>query len=158
MDMKHCPRCGETKAPTEFNAARASRDGLQPRCRPCDNALNAEWRAKNKERRRAYDNSPQMRDKRRAYKKANPGVLSLSDHRRRERVRSVPLTADEKRQIKAIYEQRDQLNAWSGRRFEVDHIQPLARGGIHHPNNLQLLAAAENRRKGAKPLQEVCHV
>ena len=32
----------------------------------------------------------------------------------------------------------------------VDHIQPLSQGGKHHPDNLQILTAEENLRKGAK--------
>jgi 5-methylcytosine-specific restriction endonuclease McrA len=32
----------------------------------------------------------------------------------------------------------------------VDHIIPLAKGGQHHPGNLQVISANENVRKGAK--------
>jgi len=32
--------------------------------------------------------------------------------------------------------------------YEVDHIIPLSRGGLHHEDNLQYLTIAENRRKG----------
>ena len=31
--------------------------------------------------------------------------------------------------------------------YEVDHIQPLVYGGLHHQDNLQYLPAIENRRK-----------
>jgi hypothetical protein len=31
--------------------------------------------------------------------------------------------------------------------YEVDHIVPLACGGLHHPDNFQYLPALENRRK-----------
>lgn len=34
--------------------------------------------------------------------------------------------------------------------YHVDHIQPLARGGIHHHLNLQLLCAACNLQKSSK--------
>lgn len=33
---------------------------------------------------------------------------------------------------------------------EVDHIIPLAKGGLHHEDNLQYLTVSENRRKGAR--------
>lgn len=33
---------------------------------------------------------------------------------------------------------------------DVDHIKPIARGGLHHQNNLQVLPAVINRRKGSK--------
>ena len=46
---------------------------------------------------------------------------------------------------------RDSLNQAEGRiSYHVDHIQPLASGGLHHPKNLRLLGAFENMRKGDK--------
>lgn len=33
--------------------------------------------------------------------------------------------------------------------YHVDHIQALARGGLHHQDNLQYLPISENCRKGA---------
>lgn len=44
--------------------------------------------------------------------------------------------------IKLIYE-----NCPDG--YHVDHIIPLAKGGLHHQDNLQYLEANENCRKGA---------
>tara|TARA_B110000967_G_C18415038_1_gene331097 strand:- start:27 stop:479 length:453 start_codon:yes stop_codon:yes gene_type:complete len=43
--------------------------------------------------------------------------------------------------IKTIYE-----NCPDG--YEVDHIVPLSKGGLHHQDNLQHLTVADNRRKG----------
>lgn len=34
--------------------------------------------------------------------------------------------------------------------YEVDHIIPLANGGLHHQDNLQYLPASENARKGKR--------
>jgi 5-methylcytosine-specific restriction endonuclease McrA len=34
--------------------------------------------------------------------------------------------------------------------YEVDHIIPLSRGGLHHQDNLQYLSKIENRKKGNK--------
>ena len=31
--------------------------------------------------------------------------------------------------------------------YEVDHIEPIAHGGLHHQNNLQYLPIEQNRRK-----------
>lgn len=131
---------------------KSAKDGLQSKCRECDAVINARWRASNQSLRRAYHAKPCFVEKRKAYKKANPGVMSLADARRRERVSQGPLGFAEKSAIRAIYQRRDDLNEWTGLRFEVDHILPLAKGGLHHPNNLQLLKAAENRRKGASRL------
>ena len=35
-------------------------------------------------------------------------------------------------------------------KYEVDHIQPLSKGGLHHPDNLQILEVSLNRSKNAK--------
>ena len=45
--------------------------------------------------------------------------------------------------IKEIY-----MNCPDG--YEVDHIFPIAKGGLHHQDNLQYLTISENRSKGAK--------
>jgi 5-methylcytosine-specific restriction endonuclease McrA len=34
--------------------------------------------------------------------------------------------------------------------YHLDHVKPLARGGVHHPSNWQLLAPICNLRKGKK--------
>jgi hypothetical protein len=34
--------------------------------------------------------------------------------------------------------------------YEVDHIVPLSKGGLHHEDNLQYLTVSENRQKGNK--------
>ena len=34
--------------------------------------------------------------------------------------------------------------------YEVDHIMPLSKGGLHHEDNLQYLTIRENRSKGNK--------
>jgi 5-methylcytosine-specific restriction endonuclease McrA len=42
------------------------------------------------------------------------------------------------------------LSSILGIPHEVDHIIPLAKGGLHHPSNLQVIPASVNRRKSAK--------
>ena len=65
--------------------------------------------------------------------------------RRRARIRNQTpeLTKDEKHKLQEFY-----LNCPKG--YEVDHIQPIARGGLHHPDNLQILTKSENRKKWCK--------
>lgn len=53
-----------------------------------------------------------------------------------------PLTADRKL-IQRIYEECP-----AG--YEVDHVIPISKGGLHHQDNLQYLPREENRRKGNK--------
>lgn len=65
--------------------------------------------------------------------------------RRRARLRNQTpkLTQEEQDRIKQIY-----INCPDG--YEVDHIIPISKGGLHHPDNLQLLTISENRRKHNK--------
>jgi len=73
--------------------------------------------------------------------------------RRRQRIinQTPELTEIEKEQIKQIYEERSRLNNDAGYiLFHVDHNVPLSKGGQHHPNNLQIMTATENVRKGSK--------
>jgi 5-methylcytosine-specific restriction endonuclease McrA len=52
--------------------------------------------------------------------------------------------------IRAFYTERDRLTRETGIKHEVDHIVPLAKGGLHHQDNLQILTKSENCRKGKK--------
>lgn len=149
--MKQCYQCGVTKLTSQFSKHKSSKDGLQPKCRQCDAQINREWRERNAEKRRLYHAQDRFVEARKRYKKEKPEVIRLSDQRRRARKygADLELTDTEKRTVSLLYSRRDELTEWSGIRFEVDHIVPLSKGGRHHPSNLQLLPATENRRKGS---------
>ena len=49
----------------------------------------------------------------------------------------------DKEKIKEFYRNRPEG-------YEVDHIIPLCRGGLHHQDNLQYLLKENNRRKGKR--------
>jgi len=73
--------------------------------------------------------------------------------RRKERLReqTPELSPEDKELIEHAYGQRDRLNEEAGFiEYHVDHIIPLAKGGSHHPANLQVISARDNVRKGAK--------
>ena len=63
-----------------------------------------------------------------------------------------PLTPDEQLREYEIYKTRYYLTESTGIPHEVDHIIPISKQGLHHPDNLQVLTRIENRRKGAKLL------
>lgn len=52
--------------------------------------------------------------------------------------------------ILEIYRKCKLISEETGIPHEVDHIIPIAKGGLHHQNNLQIITKTENRMKGAK--------
>jgi hypothetical protein len=67
-----------------------------------------------------------------------------------------PLTLAQKEQIIARYVIAQQLNSLSAPgTYHVDHIIPLSKGGLHHPDNLRVIRAVDNLRKSARPAGEV---
>ena len=91
-------------------------------------AENAKWRAK------------------------NPTAVRVikSRYRANRRGASVPLTLEEQAKVIALYAKARELTKLTCKTYHVDHIRPLAKGGLHHPNNLQVLLGSENCRKGAR--------
>jgi hypothetical protein len=78
-------------------------------------------------------------------------ALYLQRRKKRLHEQTPVLTELEQQQIRQIYEERDRLNQAAGFIcYHVDHVAPLARGGQHHPGNLQLITASENVRKGSR--------
>jgi 5-methylcytosine-specific restriction endonuclease McrA len=78
-------------------------------------------------------------------------ALYLERRKQRLREQTPALTELEQQQIRQIYKERDRLNQAAGFIcYHVDHIAPLARGGQHHPSNLQVINASDNVRKGAR--------
>ena len=78
-------------------------------------------------------------------------ALYMQRRKQRLREQTPALTELEQQQISQIYEERNRLNQAAGLiRYHVDHITPLAKGGLHHPINLQLITASENVRKGSR--------
>jgi 5-methylcytosine-specific restriction endonuclease McrA len=72
--------------------------------------------------------------------------------RRRARIKNaIPAGREKDPRVAAIYRERDELLK-RGQDVHVDHIIPLSKGGLHVYENLQILPAIENLRKGAKIL------
>ena len=71
-------------------------------------------------------------------------------YRATKRDQTPDLTPDEEQRIRQIYQECGIMTEQTGVLHHVDHIVPISRGGLHHPDNLQILTAYDNQSKGAK--------
>ena len=69
-------------------------------------------------------------------------------YRCKKRDQTPDLTLQEQTDIMELYNLARKLTIETGVKHEVDHIIPVSKGGIHHPDNLQVLTKYENQSKG----------
>ena len=93
---------------------------------------------------------------RKKYDEENPEYRKARTNARRRRFRQATpiwLTAEQKQEIKNVYLEAQALRKATGKRFEVDHIEPLLGEevcGLHVPWNLQILLKEDNLKKSNK--------
>lgn len=121
-------------------------------------STSMKWQAANPDKMRTKDaryranNSDKYRIACATWRISNSAKVAINHAIRRARKKNaiVNLTTEEHAAIVEIYHQRDLMTKLTGQQYHVDHILALAKGGKHHPNNLQLLTALENNKKGAR--------
>lgn len=151
-----------------LNAARSRKKNAAKRAR-----TKALWYSKNRERILARqrkwreENADTAKAATRRWKKNNEGKVRAlhkqwrdanatkvlawrAGQRARKAAATVPLTHEEQAEVIALYAKARALTELTGEPYHVDHIKPLAKGGLHHPSNLQVLRGVDNLRKGAK--------
>lgn len=119
---------------------------------------NKIFQEKNRQRAMAWyqENHERARETRDAYSAAlGDKEVARQNERSRLRMRGMrdairKLSREERRQTRAIYQLRLALSKATGVPYHVDHRIPLSKGGKHHPDNLWVIPAVENLRKGAK--------
>lgn len=133
---KDCPKFKER----ESNRAKAWAEANKDRTKANQRA----WYEANKEHVKAYG---------KAWVEANRELVNSKRARyRAKKLDQTPeLTIKEQGQVRDIYEACKALNEFGAgiHKWHVDHIVALANGGLHHPDNLQILTAEANLRKGA---------
>ena len=147
---KTCTKCKETKATTEFGKNKNHKDGLQYECNVCKTKYNLAHKAATREANCAYFKTL-WANMTVAEKKAHS---CTSDARGRSNLSSADLygglTFTEACAMTLPFvKERLRLEADTGVAHHIDHIIPIAAGGTHTADNLQVLTAAENIAKGA---------
>lgn len=89
------------------------------------------------------------------YKQNHEKALEIHRVRRAKRAKSFVRLSDNEREAIIFLERvRIELQKETGRAYHIDHILPIAHGGIHHPINLRILEGSENSSKRHKLLPE----
>jgi len=165
--MKQCTVCKQLKPLSEYSPDKRIASGVQSRCKICyaeimkarrRNNPQAHRDAVKKHTKNHYAKKLEINNK---YRINNPEKVSA--WKRKDRiVNKVRIVADNAMrrtkmvgnittEIKQIYALRDFFESMSlGEKFHVDHIIPISKGGLHIAQNLQVITAKDNLRKGVK--------
>lgn len=168
--FKKCSKCEIVKSENEFFARKDRAGGRQSRCKACYNASvdpkksairQAEYRALYPGRalaaRQRYRLNHKAKELKRVakFRKEHPEINRINCSRRRAR----KLKADGSYALSDIIwllkiQNKKCAFLWCGKvlgdSYQVDHIQPLARGGSNDKRNIQLLCPLCNMQKHAK--------
>ncbi len=119
-------------------------------------ARQSKWYQENRETKLAYskehrlDNIDSYKSYEKAYRDSHKSERTAAWNKRRAlKLNQTPPDADFKK-IAEFYEESERLTRETGMSHHVDHIIPLSKGGLHHEDNLQVLTAEENLKKGNK--------
>lgn len=100
---------------------------------------NATPEQKEKERQRQNDWSKTLKGKAKSNR--------TNSKRKALKLKAILESTDFKK-VSAIYKRCVQQSEQKRTQYNVDHIIPLSRGGAHHQDNLQIISASENFKKG----------
>jgi 5-methylcytosine-specific restriction endonuclease McrA len=104
---------------------------------------NREWRNRNPEKSKLSSVK---------WRKKNPQKTISQSSIRRGRQRNAISEIDTQSAgiIKSLYLARKRISECCGILFHVDHVIPISRGGLHIPQNLQIIPAKTNLQKSNK--------
>lgn len=152
IDQKQCCRCSRIyPATTEYfyKDAHIKRDGLSSSCKNCESAKHKTYRRENKDRLNARERELwHAGNKAKKYRHK----IAVKNARRRARIIAVggEHTADDIKRQLAI---QNHKCWWCGvwlKKYHVDHLIPLSRGGHNGPTNIVIACPRCNLSKGDK--------
>ena len=148
MAARTCTYCGlESDDLNLFQRDVRSLYGRKNRCKECSVKATNVWKENNSEYHKDY-----LKRYGPDYCKINRSKINAKEAKRRamKKDQSPILSSVEESEVSYLYWLAKDLHAISGEVYHVDHIYPIAKGGFHHPSNLQILPADMNLAKGAK--------
>lgn len=101
-----------------------------------------------KEKKRKYYSDKQHL-RRLEYQRNKHGYIRRAYERSKNIKNLMPDNAD-KKAIQKFYDEAKRLTIETSVKYEVDHIKPISKGGLHHQDNLRVITFTENRKKGNK--------
>ena len=146
-ELKVCTGCKTAKERTDFYKQPRVKDGLRSRCKSCFKA----YKEAHADEVRAYsaEHSDKLKARTKAWIEAHPDrhAASLAKDAALRRGASVSDIYDLEL-CTPFYAESRRLTRETGVPHHVDHIIPIAKGGLHCQTNLQVLTARENQEKG----------
>ncbi len=154
--MKTCKKCNIQQKLSNFHKKKGGKFGVKASCKTCEKIRTSLFYKENKEYidNRCKEYNKKNIKERVIYRKCwleknrDKTIRYCADRRAKKMELTPILTNNEKKQLEYIYKKSRSLTELTGIPHEVDHIKPLVKGGLHHPDNLQILTRSENRSKG----------
>lgn len=134
-------------------------------CTPClkkkgleklnNEELMKPYRTKEKKKKYCDNNRELINSINKKYSQSERGKAVNCEKQRRRFARlkqgiPIEITDEELRQIQDIYQEAQYLTSTTEMQYDVDHIVPLFEGGLHHPDNLQIITHKEHLMKTAQ--------
>ena len=152
MKTKHCNTCDTSKTVEAFNKCKSKRDGFQTQCKGCAKTYNQGRYKANRE---------QILEQKKGYRKAKRASMTQAEQvargsvdlaLRRSQLSSYELFGgltytEACAMTLPLSELRLKLEAKTGLAHQIDHIVPVAAGGTHTKDNLQVITTVENITK-----------
>lgn len=134
---KTCSKCKRELDLSMFHNRAVVKDGKRPDCKECRAPICREgskkYRERTREERAKYANK---------WRRANLKRRAATQAKYRTARKNQRCSCCSDEEILSIYKK-------CPKGFHVDHIYPVSKGGLHCINNLQILSAEDNRKKGS---------
>ena len=159
QSTKICNSCKEPKPFTSFTKNKASPDGLQYKCRPCDVAYQAKRRLENPELRLDYQRSYQ-KNRRKDYTYRLQMLINASKQRAKNKDREHNISVEDIKKIFPedgccpIFGMKLEFNS-AGFRENSPSIDRIDSTKGYTPDNIQIISWKANRIKGYASIQEL---